>query len=679
MRSSFNCRNTTQQVDPASQTGTANGVQAPARKMTRVEVERMLTEYVRDATPGELRAEAKEKMLDCYDRINRSSAETGFRSALQALHLKAPETSPLTLGLNSFGLRKLPDNLSFLNGVKEICLAYNHLEELPESIGSIRTLESIDLRHNAIKTLPDSFGSLVELNELKASKNRLESLPGSFCQLSNLTNLSLSGNLFEVFPGTISQLLKLTTLHVSNNQLHLLPESIGSLVCLVKLDLSDNQIRELPQAIGSMSALNALKVHCNQLQTLPASIGLLRNLKRLEIAVNQLQTLPESIGDLQSLLTFNLNANLITELPESIVRLPTDCAVQLNMDSLSQTVRNQLNHAIVAHHAQHPEQGPRIEFNMAAFNQVFDLKPLPEEINSWRAEGKLSATSDEPQQFQTAIEQLTNLESEAFSKQLGRMRLTAHYAKAPADLVPRVNAILNYIQEKPDVLQTCAAIAAEGTETCDDRIALAFIELEEAIINHQSLNEPSLSKLLHTASSLHKSQLLKNIAQEKVSNLRGLVDPTEIILKYMVKLSREFNLPSKLNDMIFHNCARQVSDEDIQIAREKIREQSTDENLDTFLATWHPWQQALNKQHSTEYAQVQAEVKKQQVNMHEKMDKLTDRLTATKTRHGELSTQYLDLIAKSNALRADYRNIETTGLAKLTQEIRQVTSKSETP
>lgn len=717
MRSSFHCMNNTQQVNPASQTGTASDIQAPAKKMTQAEVEYMLTEYVRDATLGELRAEVKKRMLDCYHHINRFNMAFRSGSDLQTLDLRTPENSELVLDLTLLGLTKLPGDLSFLNGVKAINVAHNDLEELPESIGSIHSLEKLDICNNAIKVLPNGLSRLVNLIELKAARNKLGKRRETFGPLASLKNLLRCQQELHVSHEWIGSMVGLKKLDLSQNQ-HFLPESIGDLTRLESLNISLNELEKLPESIGKLSNLTQLLAFNNKLESLPDSFCQLSNLTRLDLidnrfseipcsinqlvklayldmsgnrvvhlpdsisslvslvefnlSSNQLQTLPESIGTLQSLLTLNLNGNRLTELPESIVRLPTDCVVRLSMSSLSRSVLEQVNPAIVEHRTQHPEQGPTIEFNMAVFNQTFNVIPLQEEIDSWRAQGGLSSRNEQHPQLKSAIQQLTHLESEALSTQLGRMRLTAHYLKAPADLVQRVNKILNYIQKNPDVLQTCAAIAVEGTETCNDRIALAFIELEEAIINHQSLNEPNLAKLVNTASSLHISQLLKNIAQEKVLNLRGFVDPTEIILKYVVNLSKEFSLPSQLNDMIFRQCALQVSEADIQHAREEVQKQSSSENLNTFLATWQPWRKALSEQYPAEYAQVQANAEKRQEKIHQKMDKLTDRLTAAKARYGDLSTQYLDLIVKSNALKAQYRDIETTEFAKLTQEVTEV-------
>jgi len=608
------------------------------------------------------------------------------------------------LEVKSNRLRNLPESLGNLTKMTDLNLSGNQLETLPSTIGNLSCLLCFNVDTNRLQSLPDSIVNLSSLLWLNVAWNRLQGLPDSIGNLTCLSDFYVDFNQFQSLPDSIGNLPKLSTLSARCNQLEGLPEWIGTLSNLRELDLRQNRIQILPESIGNLSQLSRLNITNNSLRSLPGTIGQLAELRVLKLGcngldtasayydvshtigrteyreqhTNRLETLPESIGNLQKLEVLHLSSNPLRELPQSLVHLPTSCRVGLQHTGLPQAVREQLQNAIVVHNAQNPEQGPRIEFDMAQHNRAVHVISLGHEIASWRQQASnyssvetATPSTEQPQAFQAALNKLSNIEATALSGQLARMRVTAHYKAAPQDLIQRVNAFLDYVEQVPDVLKTCAAIAAEGTETCDDRIALAFIQLEEAVVHHRSLNEPSLAKLVETAGGLHKSQLLQAIAQQKVSTLVGFVDPTEIILKYVVNLSKEFNLPSQLDDMIFHNCARQVSNADIRHARREIKKQATEKNLNTFLASWHPWQQALSKQYPAEYAQVQAEVKKQQEKMHEKMDKLTDRLATTKANQGEFSTQYLDLLAQSNALKADYRNIETDLFAQLTEQARQ--------
>ncbi|MCR2745539.1 NEL-type E3 ubiquitin ligase domain-containing protein [Limnobacter parvus] len=616
-------RNLVEQVQPAVST------EAAPRLLSRVEVDNMLTEYVRDALPGENRIEAKTRMLTCFDTLQK------------------PPYANIELDLSRLHLKALPENLSFLNGVSSINLDFNQLESLPESIGQHSTLETLRLAGNKLRSLPASIGQLSALKSLYLIRNQLQSLPTSIGRLSALKNLFLGGNQLANLPESIGQLSALGNLSLTNNQLDCLPASVGQLSVLTILELDENRFESLPEFIATLSALLTLR-----------------------LSGNQLRDLPESIGNLPGLQNLELHRNNLSELPQSLVCLSSSCIASLDFNPLSQAVRQQLQNAIVAHHALHPEQGPRVEYDMRQFNQAVEVKSLSKEIATWRAEGHVQTGAEDEPVLETAIGNLSTTESNALSGQLARMRLTAQYAMAPYDVVKRVNAMLDYMQKEPSVLSACAAIAVEGTETCDDRIALAFIELEEAIVHHQSLSESNLAKLVQTAGGLHRSQLLKNIAQQKVSNLVGFVDPTEIILKYVVNLSKEFNLPSQLNDMIFHRCARQVTDQDIQSAREQIQSKFTDEHLNTYLANWEPWKQALSKKYPNEYQQAQLNVSQGQEALQGEMIVLLEQLNATKASQGELSQQYLDLMGQSNELHAQYRAVETGEVLRLTQHAR---------
>lgn len=620
MRSFLSFANASSHSSQVSQTEASINVQALPRKMNRVEVEHMLTAYARDASRGENRLEAKKKMLACFDALNKSTGAAFLSSIQRGLHLK---TAPVDLDLSALRLRALPENLRFLDGLHALNLSSNKLEVLPDSIGAVSTLEKIVLRDNCLQSLPESIGDL-----------------------SNLQHLMLMSNKFRNLPEPVVNLSKLKSLDVRHNEVENVPQSINGLSELSSLLLSDNKLRDLPESVCHLSKLRTLLIDKNELQSLPASIGNLSNLHE-----------------------FSIQKNLLSDLPQSFVSLPASCRVDLVDNPVSTTVREQLQNAIVANQASHPEQGPHVIFSMAAFNRAVTVKTLNEEIESWRAESGVEKKPSEPQRkvFEETLSRLSNVESTSLSNQLARMRVTAHYVKAPQDLVQRVNAFLNYIEQAPDLIKTIAAVAVEGTETCDDRIALAFIEMEEAVVHHQSMNEPSLDKLVETAGGLHKSQLLKEIAQQKVSTLVGFKDPTEVILKYVVNLSKEFKLPSQFDDMIFHACATQVTEEDIQNARSQILEQSTNTHLNIYLSTWEPWKQALSKQHPAEFAQIQSEVENRQEEMHQEMETLSEQMLATKARHGELSPQYLDLQASSNTLYAAYRNIEANLLVQLTQ------------
>ena len=139
----------------------------------------------------------------------------------------------------------------------------------------------------------------------------------------------------------------------------------------------------------------------------------------------------------------------------------------------------------------------------------------------------------------------------------------------------------------------------------------------------------------------------------------------------MVKLSGELNLPSQFNDMTFHQLAAQVTDEDIAQARQQIQSEFTEENLNNYLADWEPWKRALANHHPQECAQLHTTVSQQRGALQAKMDDLSKELEKAEVKHGNLSPQYLDLVAQSNGLSIQYRSLERVAFVKLTQQVRQ--------
>jgi hypothetical protein len=305
----------------------------------------------------------------------------------------------------------------------------------------------------------------------------------------------------------------------------------------------------------------------------------------------------------------------------------------------------------------------------------FVERRLLDEIAAWYAEAK-AGDADHPA-WEKAIDEagIDANSQQALSNLLGRLRLTAHYRVAPADLRQRVHGLLEYLRTAPPVLDACAAQAVEGTETCDDRIALAFLLMEEARLRHTAEQAVSQAgapeKLRAIARSLHKAAVLRDVANDRVRAARGFVDATEFILKYWVRLSKDLDLPCQLDDMIFHRCATQVSEADINHAREEVRQAERDPvRFNHYLAHWAPWQALLEHHLPEEYRAAQTAIDAFKERCTEEVEQQRAALAEIGRTQGTLSEACLNLQTEINTTwQTKIAQYQTDTLTKLAQKL----------
>jgi hypothetical protein len=256
-----------------------------------------LQAWVNSAEPGELRAEAMQRIID------------------------AKRNGSTKLSLAKLGLSSIPEQIGNLNALTTLDLGNNRLTKLPESIGGLNALTILSLSDNRLTTLPELIGGLNALTVLDLFNNQLTKLPESIGGLNALRDLNLSNNQLTKLPESIGGLNALTFLNLFNNQLTTLLESIGGLNALRDLNLGKNRLTTLLESIGGLNALTFLNLSNNQLTTLPESIGGLNALTTLDLDSNPLTTLPESIGGLNALTFLDLDSNPLTPSPTLLDRL----------------------------------------------------------------------------------------------------------------------------------------------------------------------------------------------------------------------------------------------------------------------------------------------------------------------------------------------------------------------
>jgi E3 ubiquitin-protein ligase SspH2 len=356
-----------------------------------------------------------------------------------------------------------------------------------------------------------------------------------------------------------------------------------------------------------------------------------------------------------------------------LVELSRECSIELEHNPIPPVVIRDLSLALEARRVSHPGTGPHIVHSMPA-QTAPPLRSLTEEVSSWYAESGESEASGAAWEQAINEARLDGDSQAALSSLLGRLRVTAHYRVAPGDMQQRVHAILEQLKSDKNALASCAALAVEGTTTCDDRIALALLLMEETLLHHEAqraATAPDGQQTLRTIGrGLYKSDLLKDIANRRVDAAVGFVDPTEYILKYWVKLSAELDLPCKLNDMIFHGCATAVSDADINKARSEVKSAVGDAaRFERFLANWAPWETRLKHRLPKDHAAALKRVEEFKGECQEELATMTEQLGEIGREQGEYSADYLNLSARIGAMPQKIQDFRAECFESLSEQL----------
>ena len=574
-----------------------------------------------------------QEWLDQLPDTQRAEGETWVRTLLT----ENPKTSLLKIRWKY--ATALPNISPFFKRLETLDL-FCCARTLPEWIFNLKNLQKLHVNAPMLEQFPEHMPPLPKLRSFELhSCNALSELPEAISRFTTLTHMALYNcPKLNKLPDTLGNLQKLETLEMSNNLwLEALPESIGQLQHLKKLTFEQCfSLKDIPESIGGL--LNLQELHlaaCDLLQTLPVSIGLLRNLRKLSLhKCRSLRRLPETLGELSQLNRLNvsrcstlaclpnsivrlenlvkLNASYcpqLTSLPENILSLPGFCQVDLHSTGLS--------HAIVQHLQRQTEvlisqnqSPPRLDFSILS-ESTLDIGTLKDELQKWHDEAEqpaLNATE------MAHINDLPETEANALATLIARLRHTAVYLRQRAATVKRVHSLFNTVVNTPKILSACCAMATESTETCDDRTALGLLYIELIVKEFTVLDNArkaptppaAYQHVQQAAPGIFKQRKLMDIAHAHAKRLRGVVDETEIVLKYITALGKELQLPAQLDHMLFAEHGWQVNADSLDQARKQFEQHTNTEHLN-FLAKWPVFRETVEHHQPKEYHHLQQE------------------------------------------------------------------------
>lgn len=117
-------------------------------------------------------------------------------------------------------LTTFPDSaLRTMTNLIKLDLSHNRIDQLPEDLFFLNKLKEFNLASNRLMTLPASIGTMTHLEVLNCSSNDLSQLPISLFELKQIKQLILYANSLETISEKIGGLEKLEVLDVRGNQL----------------------------------------------------------------------------------------------------------------------------------------------------------------------------------------------------------------------------------------------------------------------------------------------------------------------------------------------------------------------------------------------------------------------------------------------------------------------------
>jgi len=230
---------------------------------------------------------------DRFDLISESLVSLSLKDCrLRTVPSTLSSLSKLrSVALSHNFLESIPDVLfrSCVN-LESVVLNNNNLRSLP-SLRYLKKLRTLWISSNFLTELPDGITDLTNLQDLCVNRNMLTRLPERLENLGkSLWRLNAANNKIRTIPRSIGKLSKLRHLDLQRNEISgELPEELGELVSLVSLRLEYNSVTHLHISVGQMTALKDLCMTGNKLQGLPETVFMLTQLTELNLLENPLK------------------------------------------------------------------------------------------------------------------------------------------------------------------------------------------------------------------------------------------------------------------------------------------------------------------------------------------------------------------------------------------------------
>lgn len=228
-------------------------------------------------------------------------------------------------------------------GIEELDLSFNQVENLPKVLMSCQKLHTINLRENALKEFPDILKELEGLRKLIISGNNLEVTQDDVDGLQGVTFLDVSANTIELtVKGLLLSMPNLETLklnavkgtqneqtflaqikhehllylELNDNGILFFPD-LSKCNALREINLINNDIENIPaKRLNENAYISVLNLSFNKIESVNLPVGL--KIKKLNLAQNNLND-SSTIQLPGSCEIIDLSSNHFTDLPEDLI------------------------------------------------------------------------------------------------------------------------------------------------------------------------------------------------------------------------------------------------------------------------------------------------------------------------------------------------------------------------
>jgi Leucine-rich repeat (LRR) protein len=520
---------------------------------------------------------------------------------------------------------------------------------------------------------------------LNLSSLNLTTIPANiFCYLINLTSLNLSGNLLDGLPeGVFNGLIKLENLNLSNNDLCMLPERVfNGLTNLEYLHLSNSHLVVLPERI--FNDLTKLKI--------------------LDLSNNQLWSIPERLfKDLTKLENLNLSNNQLSTLSDELLSVLFNIRRRINLmeNRFSVTEVKRIQDSFISSNARvniSVYEGEQ-SLDTTSYSTIDGLKIIVDSppIHGTVLNTKVILNSDRVSRFGFILEepyfqshQLSTSSGELFHGPLNTFHSLAtthnlttnlhdiltvaevnyqlglnweeleqsnvfnqflNHVSRMADARPGTQgrnrmyqslaSIIMAMDQNAELLKVCFNIARESTQTCGDRVALSFIQMQLQTRLYQA--NPSLSQLFSQQKAMCALELIYKLARDKVEGLTGIIDEVEVYLTYIKHLKDYLEVDI---ENILYEALSNVTRADIEAARAKLTDTLTDDYIYKALLDSN----VVKERYASEFKAIQDQPEFDTLPLDVESD------SAYSTRMKNLDSRFTE--AKVNFLKEQLRNFE---------------------
>ncbi|MDQ3223475.1 MAG: S8 family serine peptidase [Gemmatimonadota bacterium] len=198
------------------------------------------------------------------DEITTLHALTYFQAPVNQLTSLPADLGSLTnlqnLLLQWNQIPELPSGFANLSALRELDLSDNPFPGmLPVAITRLDSLELLTMTNAGLTAIPAEISDLQNLRYLQLAFNSIPDLPDSIAQLSALEQLAVPSNQLTEAPTWLGDITSLRFLYLGENQITELPDELSQLTQLELFDVGGNQLTgAIPEWLGTFSQMYTL-------------------------------------------------------------------------------------------------------------------------------------------------------------------------------------------------------------------------------------------------------------------------------------------------------------------------------------------------------------------------------------------------------------------------------------